>query len=900
MLSTKYAEKTVGYAAVVLMVHPTESPEDLMTTVVSAIKQDLARHDDAAQCLALACIANMSGTTVAPQVASSVQRLLVAQDSHVCVKKKAALCLLRLFRTNPECVVHKEWAPRLSSLLEQRHLGVLMSVMSLVLGLASRSPSDYEGLCPYVIHNLHALVIGDTMTGKANRCRSDYYYYSTPAPWLQVKLLKFLQYYGVPSDKTQASTLNAVLGRIIASTGASESVNKSNADHALLFEAVNLIVHQGLASEEVLRTQALTLLGRFISVREPNIRYIGLQTMARLAQLEGNEAIKKHEATVLNNLKDADISVRRRALDLLFVMCDKNNTENIVKELVTYLETADAGIREEMVLKIAIVAEKYAEDLEWYVMTILQLIKIAGDEISDDIWHRLVIMVTNHKDLQTFASLKLFEAMNTPRCHETLVQVGSYILGEFGFLIAEEAGHSGEAQFALLLSHFYTSSVPTQCQMLTSFVKLGNLYEECRPLVSPIFEKLRRSPHVELQQRACEYLALPEQGEEMMEDVLREMPPWSTDRKSALEQRVRNQSTGTADANSWVKKDDGEKDKEAEEAQDDDKKDAPSKPAHSLKAAAKAVVVAVDLLDMSEPEPEHPPVPTPPPAAPQPTPDVTPTPPAAPAAAGVSVGVTAQSLPAMRAWFNELVLNPQGVLFEDASVQVSFRHAYQQYQARLAIYVKNKTSDLHLSNTLADIPAMTYLKLNTTQPLASNVAPGETASLVMNGECVEPFEGAPECVISFSTTNAQHRYPLRLPVVATCFMEPVALARDDFMNRWNSLGTPSADGMSREQQVVFPRAAGVITPQVVADIKSRILLGALHLGGTTGLDESNPLQVTCAGTFRTGAVGPNGQKVSVGCLVKVDVANDQWKLTVRAVHGKVAVALKNVIKAQLS
>jgi AP-2 complex subunit alpha len=109
----------------------------------------------------------------------------------------------------------------------------------------------------------------------------------------------------------------------------------------------------------------LTLLGRFISVREPNIRYIGLQTMARLAQVEGNEAIKKHETTVLNNLKDADISVRRRALDLLFVMCDRDNSANIVEELVAYLATADPAIREELVLKIAIIAEKYAKDLEW-------------------------------------------------------------------------------------------------------------------------------------------------------------------------------------------------------------------------------------------------------------------------------------------------------------------------------------------------------------------------------------------------------------------------------------------------------------------------------------------------------------------------------------------------------
>jgi hypothetical protein len=111
---------------------------------------------------------------------------------------------------------------------------------------------------------------------------------------------------------------------------------------------------------------------------------------------------------------------------------------------------------------------------------------------------------------------------------------------------------------------------------------------------------------------------------------------------------------------------------------------------------------------------------------------------------------------------------------------------------------------------------------------------------------MEPFDGAPECIVSFNTPSAQHRYPLRLPVVATCFMEPVALGRDDFLNRWNALAQPAADGLPREQQVTFPRGAGVITPQVMADVKARILGAALHLGPTTGLDDTNPLQVTIA------------------------------------------------------
>ena len=43
MLSTKYSEKVVGYAAVALMVHPTETTDELMATVVNAIRTE-KRH----------------------------------------------------------------------------------------------------------------------------------------------------------------------------------------------------------------------------------------------------------------------------------------------------------------------------------------------------------------------------------------------------------------------------------------------------------------------------------------------------------------------------------------------------------------------------------------------------------------------------------------------------------------------------------------------------------------------------------------------------------------------------------------------------------------------------------------------------------------------------------------
>ena len=53
------------------------------------------------------------------------------------------------------------------------------------------------------------------------------------------------------------------------------------------------------------------------------------------------------------------MSVRQRAVDLLYAMCDRSNAEEIVAEMLSYLETADYSIREEMVITLVICAEYY-------------------------------------------------------------------------------------------------------------------------------------------------------------------------------------------------------------------------------------------------------------------------------------------------------------------------------------------------------------------------------------------------------------------------------------------------------------------------------------------------------------------------------------------------------------
>ncbi len=80
------------------------------------------------------------------------------------------------------------------------------------------------------------------------------------------------------------------------------------------------------------------------------------------------------------------------------MVCSNNdNAVEIVDELVTYLALSEEAIREEMVLKIAIIAERYNTDWTWYLDTMLSVLTLAGDFVPGDAWHRIIHATTNNK-----------------------------------------------------------------------------------------------------------------------------------------------------------------------------------------------------------------------------------------------------------------------------------------------------------------------------------------------------------------------------------------------------------------------------------------------------------------------------------------------------------------------
>jgi Adaptin N terminal region len=113
------------------------------------------------------------------------------------VKKKAALTLLRLYRKHP-AILQPEWADRILSLLDDADMGVTLSVTHLILALLQDSPEDYKGCYPKAVRRLKQVWLLKRLLTQVvieGHVPQDYIYYGVGVPWLQVTLLRTLQYY---------------------------------------------------------------------------------------------------------------------------------------------------------------------------------------------------------------------------------------------------------------------------------------------------------------------------------------------------------------------------------------------------------------------------------------------------------------------------------------------------------------------------------------------------------------------------------------------------------------------------------------------------------------------------------------------------------------------------------
>lgn len=618
-----------------------------------------------------------------------------------------------------------------------------------------------------------------------------------------------------------------------------KNVQQNNAQNAVLFEAINLVIH--LDTEHNLMVQISSRLGKFIQSRETNVRYLGLDAMTHFAaRSETLDPIKRHQNIIIGSLRDRDISVRRKGLDLLYSMCDPSNSQPIVNELLRYLQNADFAIREEMVLKIAILTEKYATDVQWYVDISLRLIAMAGDHVSDEVWQRVIQIVTNNEGLQVYAAQNILEYVKAEQCHETLVKIGGYLLGEFGHLIADTKGCSPIEQFLALQTKMQGCSSSTRAILLSSFVKFVNLFPEIKPQLLVVFKAYSKTLDSELQQRACEYLALAElPTDELLRTVCDEMPPFP-ERMSALLSRLHGKHAGTSDKRTWVV---GGKDANADSKEillthaTGVKRSFTPTANGTLNTNVKSAPSAngtpktngthgLEDLDQSS------------------TPVISKAP---------NLASAAHLSPGWEPGYRRLLFAAESVLYEDMQIQIGVRSEYRGAMGCLILYFTNRASSAIGSfTTTLDNPNPTKnLRIDTRSLPDSTIQPEAQAQQTTMFEAKSVFSLPPTIRISY-LAGALQALTLQLPVVAHKFMDAADLTSDDFFKRWRQIG-----GAPREVQRVFGSSGRMGD----ADWTKRVA-EAFGWGILRGVDP-NEKNVVGASVLHTG-IG------KLGCLLRLE------------------------------
>ena len=587
-----------------------------------------------------------------------------------------------------------------------------------------------------------------------------------------------------------------------------KNVQQNNAQNAVLFEAINLVIH--LDTEHELMMQISTRLGKFISSRETNVRYLGLDAMTHFAARSDTlDPIKKHQNIILGSLRDRDISVRRKGLDLLYSMCDPSNSQPIVNELLRFLATADFAMREEMVLKIAILTEKYATDVQWYVDISLRLISMAGDHVSDEVWQRVIQIVTNNEELQVYAAQNILEYLKAAECHETLIKIGAYLLGEFGHLIADNKQSSPIEQFIVLQGRLSSVSSSTRAMLLSSFIKFVNLFPEIKPQLVHVFRTWSHTLDSELQQRACEYLTLATQPtDELLRTVCDEMPPFP-ERASALLSRLHSKHVGTSEKRTWVLggRDANADPKEVMMIQQTGPKrsftngsgglQSPTNGTHkaltngtndmngSTKTNGTSGINDLEGLDLNGDSPTQ--------SKPPKTPNFA-------SAAHLS--------PGWELGYYQLLFEDEGILYQDSQIQVGIRSEYRGSKGAVILYFTNRASSAISSfTTTLNNSSPDNLKIETKNLPDSTIQPDGQSQQTIMFEAKSVFPSPPTIRISY-LAGALQAITLQLPVVIHKFMDPAELSAEDFFKRWRQIG-----GAPREVQRVF----GLVNGELTAD-----------------------------------------------------------------------------------
>ena len=514
--NNSFNEKRIGYLALMLLL---DENQEVTMLVTNSLKQDMGHKNHYIVGLALCSLGNICSAEMGRDLAPEVKKLMKSSSSYI--KKKAALCAERIINKIPE-MIPEFVEPTLEQLNGRAH-GVLLASTTLAISICELAPGEiptFRRGVPQLIKVLRNLVSSGHSTEHDVGGVSD--------PFLQVKILKLMAILG-KGDAESSDLMSDILAQVATSTA-----SKKNAGNAVLYECVKTIMTiESIGGQRVL---AINVLGKFLANRDNNIRYVALNTLAQIVSIDP-AAVQRHRETVINCVKDSDVSIRRRALDLVYGLVNEDNVETLARELLEYLMVCDDEFKADLAAKLCSLVEAYAPSVRWQVDIMVDILTQAGKHVPEEATRALIKNVTNAPAIQGYACRQFYRALldNLDSHAPSLATTAIWCLGEYGDLLVAKGGMlEGEPPLSVAADEVLTAmslvlqnpllAADVKVMALTAAMKLSTRVPATAGEVQAVVAAYKTSPLLEVQQRACEFDKMFAHGP-LRAQLLEQLPP---------------------------------------------------------------------------------------------------------------------------------------------------------------------------------------------------------------------------------------------------------------------------------------------------------------------------------------------------------------------------------------
>ncbi|GKV14476.1 hypothetical protein SLEP1_g25355 [Rubroshorea leprosula] len=513
--SAGFPEKRIGYLGLMLLL---DERQEVLMLVTNSLKQDLNHSNQYIVGLALCALGNICSAEMARDLAPEVERLLQFRDPNI--RKKAALCSIRIIKKVPDLA--ENFINSAAALLKEKHHGVLITGVQLCTDLCKVSSEALDYLRKKCTEGLVK-----TLRDIVNSAYApEYDVAGITDPFLHIRLLKLLRMLG-QGDADASDCMNDILAQV-----ATKTESNKNAGNAILYECVETIM--SIEDNGGLRVLAINILGRFLSNRDNNIRYVALNMLMKAITVDA-QAVQRHRATILERVKDSDASIRKRALELVYLLVNENNVKPLTKELIEYLEVSDQEFKGDLTAKICSIVEKFSPEKIWYIDQMLKVLSEAGNFVKDEVWHALIVVISNASDLHGYTVRALYRAFQTSAEQETLVRVAVWCVGEYGDLLVNNVGmldvedpitvtESDAVDIVEVAIKCHTSDLTTKAMAFIALLKLSSRFPSCSERIRNIIVQHKGSLVLELQQRSIEFNSILEKHQNIRSALVERMP----------------------------------------------------------------------------------------------------------------------------------------------------------------------------------------------------------------------------------------------------------------------------------------------------------------------------------------------------------------------------------------